>query len=63
MIASSAANPSSAPRRADRRVGTPTARQGAPNQAGAQQELARALDRFADRLNSSMRRKTMSRGR
>lgn len=31
--------------------GTPTARQGAPNQAGAQQELARALDRLADRLN------------
>lgn len=31
--------------------GTPTARAGAPNQAGAQQELARALDRLADRLN------------
>ncbi len=31
--------------------GAPTARQGAPNQAGAQQELARALDRLADRLN------------
>lgn len=31
--------------------GTPTARPGAPNQAGAQQELARALDRLADRLN------------
>lgn len=31
--------------------GTPTARTGAPNQAGAQQELARALDRLADRLN------------
>ncbi|MGC4082886.1 MAG: hypothetical protein QM736_12420 [Vicinamibacterales bacterium] len=31
--------------------GTPTARAGAPNQAGSQQELARALDRLADRLN------------
>jgi hypothetical protein len=31
--------------------GTPTARAGAPNQAGAQQEIARALDRLADRLN------------
>ena len=31
--------------------GTPTARAGAPNQAGAQQELARALDKLADRLN------------
>lgn len=31
--------------------GTPTARAGAPNHAGAQQELARALDRLADRLN------------
>lgn len=31
--------------------GTPTARQGAANQAGAQQELARALDKLADRLN------------
>lgn len=31
--------------------GTPTARTGAPNQAGAQQELARALDKLADRLN------------
>ena len=32
-------------------AGTPTARQGAANQAGAQQELARALDKLADRLN------------
>ncbi len=31
--------------------GTPTARPGAASQAGAQQELARALDRLADRLN------------
>jgi hypothetical protein len=31
--------------------GAPTARTGAPSQAGAQQELARSLDRLADRLN------------
>jgi hypothetical protein len=31
--------------------GTPTSRPGAANQAGAQQDLARALDRLADRLN------------
>lgn len=31
--------------------GVATARSGAPSQAGAQQEIARALDRLADRLN------------
>jgi hypothetical protein len=31
--------------------GTPTPRPGSPSQAGAQQELARSLDRLADRLN------------
>jgi hypothetical protein len=32
-------------------TGAPSTRDGAPSQSGAQQELARALDRLADRLN------------
>jgi hypothetical protein len=51
--ASAQQSPAASPGTADGQSnsGTPTSRPGAPNQAGAQQEIARALDRLADRLN------------
>jgi hypothetical protein len=46
-----ASGQSGAPSKGQSPGGTPTAQPGSSNQAGAQQELARALDRLADRLN------------